>query len=74
MFQWVLISAYEITGFRIAPDHQPFSVHFFEMTAQMRTCAALLAGQQEVANETWCAVIRDGHFKIIILEPGSGHI
>ena len=37
------------TGFRIAPSHWPFSVHLFEMTAQMSACAALLAGQQELA-------------------------
>ena len=34
-------------GFRIAPGHRPFSVHFFERTAQMSACAALMASQQE---------------------------
>ena len=32
----------------LAPGHWPFSVHFFEMTAQMSACTALLAGQQEL--------------------------
>ena len=36
-------------GFRIAPGHRPFSVHFFKMAAQVNACVALLAGQQEVA-------------------------